>query len=204
MNTKGVDLLFVLLIVVLLCIIRPNVHCIENNQQWINNSDQFDNTVVQHDVQPEIQNFISAPDAIVGFDANAINDTTSEIDYKNNQFYPYPFSVNDVAKNNVVAVTDKHNENSAIENVRRKPQFASGFQMLRRSVATMVEKIQYFIQSIWNYFTVGKFEWNDVFCDALVRLISKLLKSDVVISGFDSIESIGNKIKISLRCLNLS
>lgn len=148
MNTKSVNLLVALIVV---CIIRSNVYCIENNE-WINNQDQSDNNVVQDIHQPDIQNFISAPDGIVAFNANnVVNDTA--IDYKNNQFYPYPFSVNDVAKN---AVTNKENE-SAIENVSRKPQFTSGFQMLRRSVATMVERIQYFIQSIWNYFTVGKF-----------------------------------------------
>lgn len=155
MNTKSVDLFVVLIIV---CIIRPTVYCIENNE-WVNNNnnqDQSDNTVVQEIQQPEIQNFISAPDAIVGFNANAINDTA--IDYKNSQFYPYPFSINDVAKN---AVTVKENDETAVENVSRKPQIPSGFQMLRRSVATMVERIQYFIQSIWNYFTVGKFKsWN--------------------------------------------
>lgn len=147
MNTKSVYSFVVLSIVV--GIITPYVYCIENNE-WINNQDQSDNAVVQ-EVQPEIQNFISAPDAVVGFNANAINDTA--IDYKNNQFYPYPFSINDAAKN---AVGEKEND-SAVENISRKPQFASGFQMLRRSVATMVEKIQYFIQSIWSYFTIGKF-----------------------------------------------
>lgn len=153
MNTKSGDLFAVLIIV---CIIGPYVYCIENNE-WINNQDQSVNNVVP-EIQPEIQNFISAPDAIVGFNADANNDTS--IDYKNSQFYPYPFSINDVVQNpdvvqNSVAV--KENDEEPIKNIRRKPQFASGFQMLRRSVASVVEKIQYFIQSIWNYFTVGKF-----------------------------------------------
>lgn len=149
MNTKSVDLFVVLIIV---CITRPIVYCIENNE-WINNEEQLDNTVVVQEIQPEIQNFISNPEAIVGFNANAINDTA--IDYKNSQFYPYPVSINDVAKN---AFTAQENMETVVENISRKPQFPSGFQMLRRSVATMVEKIQYFIQSIWNYFTVGKFD----------------------------------------------
>lgn len=150
MNTKSFDLLVVLIVV---CIIQSTVYCIENNE-WINNQVQSDNNnvVLQELQQPDIQNFISAPDAIAGFNSNAINDTT--VDYNNNQFYPFPFSVNDVVKQNV----GMDNEiESGVKNVSRRPQITSGFQMLRRSVATMVEKIQYFIQSIWNYFTVGKF-----------------------------------------------
>ncbi|KAJ6637526.1 hypothetical protein Bhyg_10257 [Pseudolycoriella hygida] len=140
MNAKRVALLVVLIIV---CIIIPNVCGIESNE-WINNQLQSVNSVV-HEPQPEIQNFISAPDALV--ELNALNDTS--IDYQNTQFYPYPLSVNNVAKNNVA----NQNE-TAVENISRRPPFTTGFQMLRRSVATMVERIQYFIQSIWNYFTV--------------------------------------------------
>lgn len=145
MNAKSVDLFVVVIIV---CIITPNVYGIENNE-WINN--QSDNIVVQ-EIQPEIQNFISAPDAIVGFNNNAINETA--IDYKDSQFYPLPFSINDIAQKSIFQKENK----TAVDHVRRKPQFTSGFQMLRRSVASMVEKIQYFVQSIWNFFSYGKSE----------------------------------------------
>lgn len=151
MNAKSVDSLVVLTVIV--CIITTNVYCIENNK-WANNQDQSDNIVPQ-EMLPDIQNFISAPDGVVAFNEHVFND--SAIDYRNNQFYPYPLSVNDVADN------DKEN-GTAIESMSRRPQITSGFQMLRRSVATVVERIQYFIQSIWNYFTIGKsFSYCNVF-----------------------------------------
>lgn len=154
MNTKSVNL-FVVLIVV--CIIRSSVYCIviangQNHNGFINNEKQSDNTLVQ-ETQPDIQNFISAPDAIVELNANVTDIDDTAIDYKNNQFYPQLLSVNDIPE---IAVTKPCNVGGELLNLRPQPTY--GMQLISRSVGRMVQKIQYFIQSIWTYFTVGKCE----------------------------------------------